>query len=359
MPLLGRKPGRRLNPTPPGALSGEQGWAEDTGQDWGRSRQLGGGFGSGAGRGRGRGLAQILTQDQRMDLDADPNRSRAEPGKRPRPAFLRTCANPICDSGWLHLMRRRSTPVFEEGWSCSPACTRALVETAIRREREGRAAAPPESRSHRIPLGLVMLEQGWISATQLRRAIEAQRAAGGGRLGGWLVRREGVREELVTRALGVQWSCPVLGLDHHDPEGMTGFLPRLFVDAFGALPLRAAAGKLLYLGFEERLDPALALAVERMTGMRVESGLVHGSLFRAAHTRMLAARFPPIELIEAASEPAAAQAIARSVERARPLDARLVRAHECLWLRMWTRTPSGPYPDPPSVRDLICSIGSY
>ena len=56
-------------------------------------------------------------------------------------------------------------------------------------------------------------------------------------------------------------------------------LPRLFVDAFGALPLRVAAGKLLYLGFEDRLDPVLALAVERMSGLRVESGLVQESLF--------------------------------------------------------------------------------
>ena len=54
-------------------------------------------------------------------------------------------------------------------------------------------------------------------------------------------------------------------------------MPRLFVDAFGALPLRVAAGKILYLGFEDRLDPVLALAVERMTGLRVESGLVQES----------------------------------------------------------------------------------
>lgn len=300
-----------------------------------------------------RGLGRGAEQEAPLRSFPDPT------SKRPGSAILRVCANPACESGWLHLMRRRSVPIFEGGWSCSPACTRGLVDTAIRREREGRAAVGADPRSHRIPLGLVMLEQGWISAAQLRRAIEAQRAAAGGRLGGWLVRREGVREETVTRALGLQWSCPVLGLDQHDPEAMTGFLPRLFVDAFGALPLRAAARKLLYLGFEERLDPALALAVERMTGMRVESGVLQGSLFRAAHTRMLAARFPQVELIEAASEPAAAQAMARSVEKARPLDARLVRAHECLWLRMWMRPATGPYPDPSSVRDLICSIVSY
>jgi hypothetical protein len=204
-----------------------------------------------------------------------------------------------------------------------------------------------------------MLKQGWISAAQLRRGIEAQRAAGGGMLGGWLVRSEGVPEEMVTRALGLQSCCPVLSVDQFDPDAMTAFLPRLFVDAFGALPLRAASGQLLYLGFEERLDPGLALAVERMTGMRVESGLVQGSRFRAAHTRMLAAKFPQVELIEAGSEPAAAQAFARSIEKIRPLNARLVRAHECLWLRMWTRSIAGPYPDTLSVRDLICSIAPF
>jgi hypothetical protein len=203
-----------------------------------------------------------------------------------------------------------------------------------------------------------MLEQGWISAAQLRRAVQAQRSAGSGRLGGWLVRREGVREEIVARALGLQWSCPVLGLDQHDPGAMTGVVPRLFIDAFGALPIRAVAGRLLYLGFEECLDPALALAVERMIGMRVESGLVQDSLFRTAHTRMLAARYPPVELIEAASESAAAQAMARSMENARPFNARLVRAHECLWLRMWTRPATSPHPNPSSVCDLICSISS-
>ena len=138
---------------------------------------------------------------------------------------------------------------------------------------EARGTAEDNHR-HRIPLGLAMLEQGWITGSQLRGALEAQRAAGGGRLGQWLVRQQGVSEQLVTRALGLQWSCPVLGIDAHDAEGLTALLPRLFVDAFGALPLRVAAGRILYMGFESRLDPVLALAVERMTGLRVECGLV-------------------------------------------------------------------------------------
>lgn len=273
-------------------------------------------------------------------------------------ALFETCANPGCGSGWLHLWRSRHVPVFEGGWSCSAACTAARVEAAVRRELEGRGVAQ-ESHRHRIPLGLLMLEQGWITSSRLRQALDAQKAAGGGRLGYWLVRQQGVSEQLVTRALGLQWSCPVLPVEFHDAEALAVLLPRLFVDAFGALPLRVAAGKLLYLGFEDRLDPVVALAVERMSGLRVESGLVQESLFGRAHTRMLSAKFSPVELIEAGSEPAAVHAVSRSIERLRPLQSRLVRVHECLWLRMWLKPQTGPMPERGSTQDLICSIGTH
>jgi hypothetical protein len=204
-----------------------------------------------------------------------------------------------------------------------------------------------------------MLEQGWITASQLRQALNAQRVAGGCRLGTWLVRQQGVSEQLMTRALGLQWSCPVLPLEFHDSEALAPLMPRLFVDAFGALPLRVAAGKLLYLGFEDRLDPVVALAVERMSGLRVESGLVRESLFGPAHSRMLSAKFSPVELIEAVSEPAAVHALSRSIERVRPVQSRLVRVHECLWLRMWRKAQAGPIPERGSTEDLICSIGTH
>ncbi len=307
-----------------------------------------------------RGSREAFFEDRPAADDAG---SASWPGRlgrapeRTRLSLFETCSNPGCGSGWLHLWRSRSVPVFEGGWSCSAACTAARVQAAVRRELDGRGSAQ-EGHRHRIPLGLVMLEQGWVSCGQLRQALDAQRVAGAGRLGHWLVRQQGVSEQLVTRALGLQWSCPVLPLAFHDSESLTALLPRLFVDAFGALPLRVAAGKLLYLGFEDRLDPVLALAIERMTGLRVECGLVQGSLFRAAHTRMLSLKFPPVELIEASSEEALVRALSKSIERARPLDSRLARVHDCLWLRMVLRNSSGPLPQSASIEDLICSIGA-
>ncbi len=274
-----------------------------------------------------------------------------------RLGLFETCANPRCRSGWVHLWRSRSAPVFEGGWSCSAACTAERMEVAVRREMEGRGTVPQPHR-HRVPLGLLMMEQGWITSAQLKQALDAQKASGGGRLGGWLVSRIGVSEGLVTRALSLQWSCPVLSLEFHDPEGLAPLVPRLFVDAFGALPLRVAAGKILYLGFEERLDAVLALAIERMTGLHVESGLVQGSLFRPAHERMLNAAFPGVELLEAASEPVLVRALTRAVERARPVEARLVRVHDCLWLRMWRKSPSAALPCASDILDLIATIGA-
>ena len=272
-----------------------------------------------------------------------------------RTGLLEACTNPGCGSGWLHLWRSRSAPLIEGGWTCSAACTAERLKAAVARELDGRGTAVEKHR-HRIPLGLLMLEQGWITSSQLRGALQGQRDNGAGRLGHWLVAREGVSEQLVTRALGLQWSCPVLPLASHDPEGLAPLLPRLFLDAFGALPLRIAAGKLLYLGFEDRLDPILALALERISGLRVESGLVQGSLFQPAHTRMLQAAFPSVELLEAASEPALVRALARRVEHVRPVESRLVRVHDCLWLRMWSRPQTGPLPELSSVQDVICTI---
>lgn len=275
-----------------------------------------------------------------------------------RPALFETCANPGCRSGWFHLWRGRARPIFEGGWTCSPECMSALVSAAIGREWAG-ATAGREAHRHCIPLGLIMLEQGWITQSQLRLALDAQREQGSGRLGEWLVRQGATSEERVTRALALQWRCPVLAVDPGYSASLTWIAPRLFVDANNLLPLRVAAGQVLYLEFEEALDPVVAFGIARMTGLRVESGVISGTAFIAEHKRMLQARFPAIELVEAVSVSTAAHALTRAVERARPVASKLVRIHDCLWLRMWRHLPAEPFTDVDCVHDLVCSIGAF
>ncbi len=275
------------------------------------------------------------------------------PSKRFRPSLLVTCSNLGCSSGWLHFGRSRSVPVFEDGWTCSPACTSERVGAAVARELEGRVAGEPHR--HRLPLGLLMLEQGWITPVELKAAREAQ-AASGGRLGDWLVSQGKVSDAQLTRALSLQWSCPVLPLGCFDPESLSPVLPRLFAEAFGALPLRIAAGKLLYLGYEARPDPVLALAIERMSGLRTESGLLQGSQFLSAHSRFTAAVFPPAEFFEAASQAALVKVLTRAIEEVRPVRARLVRVHDWLWMRLWRHPQDGPVPGRNKVQDVICTL---
>jgi hypothetical protein len=283
---------------------------------------------------------------------------RGEDRDRRLGGLVSRCANPQCDAGWLRFWRRRRLPVFEGGWCCSERCTRTLVTEAVSREVRARGTGVERHHRHRIPLGLLMVERGWINGKQLQEALKMQKAVGAGKLGHWLVRQGSIDEPTVTRAVGTQWGCPVLTVESYSPEALTSIMPRLFLDAFGALPLRVAAGKILYLGFEDRLDPALALAVERMTGLKVESGLVQDSVFRAEHTRTLNAKFPRAQLVDASSAPAIAATLTRTIEKALPVDSRLVRVHDCLWLRMWLRPQQGAVADVDGIRDVIYSAGS-
>ena len=61
-----------------------------------------------------------------------------------------------------------------------------------------------------------------------------------------------------------------------------------------------------------------------------------------------------MELLEAASEPALVRALTKAIERAQPVESRLVRVHDCLWLRMWRRPQTGAAARAASVQDLIC-----
>lgn len=278
-----------------------------------------------------------------------------DPGSvRRSPRALSTCANPRCASGWLHLWRKRRVPVIEGGWLCSPACTRARVEDLLRRERC--EARPTAAHRHRVPIGLVLLTQGWITHEQLKKALKAQRNGSCLRLGEWLMQHCGLSEARLTQALGLQWSCPVFSLEKHGGLPVT-VVPRLLPESFGFVPLQVTASRLLYLAFEDRIDHSLALAVERATGLRVESGLLSGSEFGEARRQFEQCRFPRARVIEAGSLALLTEAFARHIEKEKPSEARLVRVRDLFWLRLWRR-PEGKAVDAMSDRGVDDVIGS-
>jgi hypothetical protein len=276
-----------------------------------------------------------------------------------RPGFLSVCANPKCASSWLHVWRNRTTPVLEGGWSCSSSCTRARLARLLRREGERRDAWPAMYR-HKIPIGLVLLERKWIAPEQLKKGLDEQRSGRAGRLGKWLMDNCGLDEARLTQALSIQWNCPVLPLDDAPAFPALSPVPRLFLESFQFFPLRQAGVGPLYIAFEGQIDHSVTLAIERVTGHTVEAGLVNGSDFEREHRARLGGRFCPTRIIEAAGMDSLLQALTSLIEKAKPVETRVVRMHDFYWLRLW-KDPvrPGAVAAADGIEDVICSMTAF
>jgi hypothetical protein len=288
---------------------------------------------------------------------------RREPGKAAS-ALLPQCGNIKCKSGWMKLWRSRHSPVLEAKWACSQACMQEITRTAILREAAEAHAQTAQKvvHLHRVPLGLSLLSRGAITQEQLRSALDAQKKAGAGRLGEWLIRQKSVDEEQIARALSSQWNCPVLAGAPHDPAAMAPALPRLLIDSFGAVPLRTAGRELLYVAFEERIDRCFVLAAERMLGLKVEAGVLRDSEFRRAQQDVLRAGFPKVRLLEAANMRGLIHVFTAMLEERKAVRSQIVRVHDYYWLRIW-RNPevtegSRVLPATEDVEDMVCSLAA-
>lgn len=274
----------------------------------------------------------------------------------------RVCGSIECESSRISPWRNRRRPIFEDRWGCSGRCILSMVRAAVRREAVEQDEAHSMPHRHRVPLGLVLLAQGWITHAQLQLALETQRARGG-RIGDCLVQECGIEPAQITRGLSMQWSCPVLSTNGFMPRAMAMVVPRMFIEEFGLLPLRVAGSRLLYLGFEDRLDASAAFALEQMSGLKVESGLVSTEEFTAARQNLLEYEGVPVKT-ELADEPdALAARITAILEQKQPVASRLVRMHRYLWLRLWLesgakKSPNALPHDREDMMDYVFTTGA-
>ena len=251
------------------------------------------------------------------------------------------CGAPGCTSAWLKPWKNRRRPVLEGSWACSRRCLTALVRAAVEREMPRGVSARSTSvaddtpHRHRVPLGLVLLAQGAITHPQLIAALSAQRTAGEGRVGDWLMQQTGLSEERLMRGVGVQWNCPLLSLEGFSARAMALVMPKRLVVELGLLPVRIAGSSVLYVAFPERRETAAALALGRMSGLRVECGLLPESHFAVARERLLAADAVAVRMHAAVDSDALTQSLTKLIAERQPAAARVVRVHRYLWLRMW------------------------
>jgi hypothetical protein len=189
---------------------------------------------------------------------------------------------------------------------------------------------------HRIPLGLLMLSRGQLTNSQLRTALDAQRAHRHRRLGEWLEELGFATEQQVTAALGLQWACPVLAWRPSRDSACGRMLPYRLLERFHMLPVEfVAATRMFYVAFCDGIDYTALYAIEQMLDCRTEACLIDSSSMDRELERMGHAARTGDRLFESWCDPAAMARITSGY--AQQLGAgqvRIVGCGEYIWVRL-------------------------
>jgi hypothetical protein len=177
------------------------------------------------------------------------------------------CAGADCPRAaklWPYSLSKSDGTDFDGRWYCSRGCLEAVL--AARVQALLSTVHQEKPRAHRFPLGLLLVDRGVISNTQLREAIRLQREAGHGKLGDWLRQTADLSTSQLTAALGQQWGCPVFPLDPQAaPVSWSDLIPLPVLLSASAVPAHSSSdGRTLHLAFSDRVDHTLLYAVEQM-----------------------------------------------------------------------------------------------
>ncbi|HTS68661.1 MAG TPA: hypothetical protein VMO17_06725 [Terriglobia bacterium] len=252
--------------------------------------------------------------------------------------FLRQCANSACSChrplwrAWLDPLRGCS---LEGHWYCSPECFEQALENTIGQLLPGALQTP--AKTHRVPLGLLMLSRGLVDSEQLKRALKAQKDSGSGRVGEWLRHLGAVNEEQVTQMLGLQWSIPVFPLNQSRRYLECAHLvPYPLLELAEMVPVHhLPSSQHLYMAFVDRVNYSALYAVERMLGCHTEPCLAAQSQLHQALREIRNQPRPSEVLLEEISEPGVmAATISALYERLDATEVRVSGFDGFLWSRL-------------------------
>ena len=253
--------------------------------------------------------------------------------------FPSKCENPRCPHRrgvWRSLLAPPHGMLLHKQWLCSAGCLDQVLEELLLRLIES-SRANRGIKSHRFPLGLLMLSLGLISNESLQSALNAQREAGKGRVGDWLRRQGAVTEPQVTRALALQWSLPVFPLERWDDTlDWTHLVPFALLDCFQMLPVHCTpASGLLHLAFSSRVDYTALYAIEQMLDFRTEPCVAQESYIERALERLHRESHSTDSLIEGPIDPSIISGT--TLQQALNLGAQQIRVVGCannIWVRL-------------------------
>jgi hypothetical protein len=135
--------------------------------------------------------------------------------------------------------------------------------------------------SRRLPLGLLMISRGELTAEQLRQALELQKRKRTERIGDCLLQLGYARKQTISAALARQWSCPVIKTIPLGVGGCT--IPFHLLRKFHMVPVHFSNDhRVLHLAFAERIEYRALFAIEQVLGCKTEACLATREQVEAA-----------------------------------------------------------------------------
>lgn len=258
--------------------------------------------------------------------------------------FLRRCESPACSRRrrlwrtWLEPGRGYS---LDGHWYCSAACFDQALAFAIGQVLPG--TAQPTAKTHRVPLGLLMLERGFVDNDQLKQALKAQKDSGSGKVGEWLRHIGAVNEEQVTQMLGLQWSIPVFPLNQSRRYlEYADLVPYPLLEAAEMVPVHYLPNsQMLYVAFIDRVKHSALYALEKMLECHTEPCLALQSHLLQA-LKELSSRHAPVDILaNEISDPCEiAAAISDHATKLDATDVRVTGFCGFIWARILAPTGS-------------------
>jgi hypothetical protein len=273
----------------------------------------------------------ILTPTSPADSNAHP---KPELSGTELKSGVSTCGNPKCKHLAGGFESKGKDIVFAGQTLCSAVCLTTMLKECLAEEH--RISENPLTAHPSLLIGQILVDQGFVTVSQLDRALQSQRGSGE-LLGECLKRQMLLSHEDFTAALSIQWQCPVYRTGAFVPERMATFVPRPIVESLGALPLRVNHNpERLTIAFIGRTDLRIMAACERMHGIPVDGGLLIPDEMKQATSRLLESSFAPCRVVRARSRQRMLEGMVQAILDHAPRDSRLVFVRGYFWLRMWS-----------------------
>ncbi len=197
---------------------------------------------------------------------------------------------------------------------------------------------------YRLPLGLLLLSKGLISAQHLQDALKAQRESQRGRLGDWLREQGLVNEDQVTGALGVQWGLPVFHLAQSPGFAECAEMAPLSILEAARMVIvhHMPTSRTVYVAFSDGIDFPALRTLEQMLDCSTQPCVIGDSEMREALDAVRQMVRTPETVIECPHAPRElAVTIREWAESNHAIEVRAALAPECLWVRMENDASTG------------------